>query len=339
MGVTGIGPKQPTVINDLNLTNSATLPALDREQHLSMSCIRLLLIEIRKQLETISSDQTDAYQGEIKQKVKRLLHEFQSASQEYEQKMNEFKQITHSRLLERCGKHGSVLEMYCVIGVDATKNNEPKSEWIKVTVNDFDAANNRVLVKKCNDGTMQYAAIDSATLRIPESESACDQILLQNKAMAVAAAAAAAQAAATTNSHSNANSNGNSNGNAMTNNIQFNNISNHNTMNFNAIPSIPISHIGNGILPPFDALQANNLSHPSTTTTTHQHHISNTINTNNNISINGSINGNVCDPIVIQSDDEKNKKKLKRSRSSSKRRKLKDSDSESSSSNDSDDSM
>merc|ERR1712228_967204 len=170
---------------------------------------------------------------------------------------------------------GSVLEMFCVVSVASNQDsNEPKSEWIKVSVCSFDATNGRVLVKKSNDHSMQYAAIDSATLRLPESESGHmndENILCKSATKNESAAAAAASSSSSASS---------------INNIQFNNISNHNTMNFNGIPSIP--HISNGILPPFDALAANNISS--------QHHISNTINTNNNISINGNV---ACDPIVI----------------------------------------
>merc|ERR1711920_561167 len=162
--------------------------------------------------------------------------------------------------------------MFCVVSVASNQDsNEPKSEWIKVSVCSFDATNNRVLVKKSNDHSHQYAAIDSATLRLPESDSGHndEEQILSSKTYSTTTA------------------------NASQNNIQFNNISNHNTMNFNGIPSIP--HIGNGILPPFDALAANNISS--------QHVVSNTINTNNNISINGNV---ACDPIVIdQSDEEK----------------------------------
>merc|ERR1712129_397311 len=93
----------------------------------------------------------------------------------------------------------------------------------------------------------------------------------------------------------------------MTNNIQFNNISNHNTMNFNAhIPAIPtIAHLGMQNLPPFDALQAN-------------------------VQTNNAINGNVADPIVIGSDDENKKTNRKRKKNQKrKRNRLRDSDSDS----------
>eukprot|EP01084_Bolivina_argentea_P077068 139730_1 len=165
--VTGIG-RSPTVINDLNQATMGTLPSLDPHQHLSMNCIRLLLIEIRKQLETISSDGSGQHDTDTITKVKSLLLEFQTASQSYEQKMNEFKIATHNRLIEQCGQEGNVLQMYCVIGTN--ENNEPKSDWIKVTVCNFDQQANRVLVRKSNDNTMSYAAIDSATLRLPEND-------------------------------------------------------------------------------------------------------------------------------------------------------------------------
>ncbi len=88
--VTGIG-KSPTVINDINQSTNGSLPELDPCLHLSMNCIRLLLIEIRKQLETISSDNSNTHDADTITKVKNLLLEFQTESQSYEQKKNEFK--------------------------------------------------------------------------------------------------------------------------------------------------------------------------------------------------------------------------------------------------------
>eukprot|EP01083_Nonionella_stella_P036453 99472_1 len=99
--VTGIGGANPTVINDLNQASMGTLPSLDPQQHLSMKCIRLLLIEIRKELETISNE-TATYDVDTNNKVRSLLREFDIASQCYEQKMIDFKRIQHDRLLEGC---------------------------------------------------------------------------------------------------------------------------------------------------------------------------------------------------------------------------------------------
>eukprot|EP01083_Nonionella_stella_P249647 863005_1 len=326
--VTGIG-RSPTVINDLNQATMGTLPSLDPHQHLSMNCIRLLLIEIRKQLETISSDGSGQHDTDTITKVKSLLLEFQTASQSYEQKMNEFKIATHNRLIEQCGQQGNVLEMYCVIGTN--ENNEPKSDWIKVTVCNFDQQANRVLVRKSNDNTMSYAAIDSATLRLPENDNnnhnnnsnTQQQIIQQSKTNGN-----------TNNNNQNQNNmqtinrsqSVNTNSNVQiqtqqqqTQQYQWNNVlpransspnpramgmgipsmglpSMGQQMNFGSIPSFPtmaVSAVSASGLPSFDNLTNNNINN--------RHTISNTINTNNNISINGT-----NEPIIIDQNDNNN---------------------------------
>merc|ERR1719295_867572 len=127
------------------------MPQLDPTQHVSMNSIRSLLIEIRKQLETISKDDGSHDEITIK-KVQGLLHEFQVASQSYEQKMNEFKHMQHSKLVEMCRIEGSVLEKLAVVGT--TGDGQPKSDWIKVTICNYEPQANRVLVRRNNDQAM-----------------------------------------------------------------------------------------------------------------------------------------------------------------------------------------
>merc|ERR1712173_459700 len=60
---------------------------LNRKQHLRISSVREMVIEMRKQLEMIISD--DKHNTKAKQKAKALVREFQSASQEYQKKRDE----------------------------------------------------------------------------------------------------------------------------------------------------------------------------------------------------------------------------------------------------------
>ena len=204
----------PTVINDLNQTpSSQSIPALNQNKHLSMDCVPHLLIEVRNQLESINTDKQ--HDAETLQKVSNLLRDFQTASQNYDQKMQEFKMIQHNRLLEACTQHQSVLEFFCVTGT--LDNGQPKSEWIRVTVVQFDQQNNRVTLLKPKTGEYVITAVDGATLRIPENiddQSSADNDTNNNQ---------------NTNSNNNANNNTNNN----TNNNNANSISNTNNSNSN----------------------------------------------------------------------------------------------------------
>jgi len=309
--VTGMGGPAPTVINDLK---PLTLPngqraQLDMSRHLSMNAIRMLLIEIRKQLEVIAAEgQTpnNAHDPETLKKVNGLLRDFQSASTAYEARMNEFKQMQQARLLDGCRQKGAALEMLCVVG--SGENGEPKSEWVKVTVHSFDPSANRVLVNKGPRGEMSYAAIDSATLRLPMATS--PDILDAHNLQGVSSVAVNGPSKVQAQSlpvmstvprpmqaqsvpvqpqpHWNMS-------------LSRNNVSgvqvqppSLGVMNLNGMPTIPSFHNGAvpgnanpNVLPPFNDLQANMAQHSQHS---QQHHISNTINTintNNNIRING----------------------------------------------------
>ena len=225
--VTNNGP-QPTVINDLNQSQASQtqLPQLSPNKHLSMNCVRHLLIEVRKQLESINNEQN--HDKETLTKVSNLLRDFQTASQNYEQEMQKFKMIQHNRLLEACTHQGHVLEFLCVTGT--LDNGQPKSEWIRVTVAAFDQQNNRVTIQKTKTGDFVIAAIDGATLRIPENIDDTNTVASNNNNQ-------------NSNNSQNNNNNNNQNRNKMNNNNNqspaMNGNQNTNTGNFKYIALSP----------------------------------------------------------------------------------------------------
>jgi len=320
--VTGQNGPSPTVINDLKLTPQGQRQALqlDMSRHLSMNAIRLLLIEIRKQLEVIGNEGqsgTNSHDAETLKKVSGLLRDFQSASTAYEARMNEFKQMQHVMLLDGCRQKGASLEMLCVVG--SGDNGEPKSEWVKVTVHSFDQSANRVLVNKGPRGEMSYAAIDAATLRLPMASTGDLQggngqghgqgMMDTAPHTPVAAKVVNVQGqghqlpvipvpvhnnSAQPQPHWNMSlsRNGNGNGN-VSNNVNGPSLG---VMNLNGMPSISSVGVGgcvptipgfhnNGgagpVLPPFNDLQANMCNSQNQSQQHGQHHISNTINTIN----------------------------------------------------------
>lgn len=356
--VTGVGGPSPTVINDLKLNANGQRQTLnlDMSRHLSMNSIRLLLIEIRKQLEVIAAEgqaPESRHDETTLKKVNGLLRDFQSASTAYEARMNEFKHMQHQKLLEGCRQKGAALEMLCVVG--SGENGEPKSEWVKVTVHSFDASANRVLVNKGPHGEMSYAAIDAATLRLPMASPDIMEVQhgAQQNIPGPVPVPVPAKVQPQMSSQTQQNRQGHGQGLAVMPNMQAQpvpvpvqpqphwNMSlsrnshsvGNNVMNLNGLPQIGVAagvgvgvpYNGGvpGVLPPFNDLQANTMhnAHPG-----HSAHISNTINTintNNNIRINGVAGGSgpTRTTIVIDGAENAGAAEGKKSKSKSRKRK------------------
>eukprot|EP00484_Ammonia_sp_Unknown_P017435 CAMPEP_0197035534 /NCGR_PEP_ID=MMETSP1384-20130603/13303_1 /TAXON_ID=29189 /ORGANISM="Ammonia sp." /LENGTH=1448 /DNA_ID=CAMNT_0042465607 /DNA_START=242 /DNA_END=4588 /DNA_ORIENTATION=+ len=310
--VTGSG-KSPTVINDLS--QGTTLPTFDKNQHLSMNSIRMLLIEIRRHLEHIQSGEQGPHDQETLSKVKALLTEFHTASTTYEHKMNEFKLVQHQQLMEIVQRPGAVVEYYTVIGTNA--EGQPKSDWIQATVQRYEQQASRVLIRKA-DGSMTYTSVDSAVLRIPENHSNVNSFA---------------------NNHASSNNGSHMNHNSSNNSSE----SHHNTQNtspatmqlMNGAP--PNTGLGvptfNGpqlnfnpmqalsTLPPFEQLEANKIATASVSNPAMP--MMNPVNANNNGSTTMSqtshtrpMNGAQHEPVVIDdnSDDDDTPKSASRKR-------------------------